>query len=318
MVQNDTQNLYAEIARLRDELAQARQTIHALTEKLDAALDGTGLCLWQGLPQTGELQVFNLQNFQPGDMAPHFDLWYAKLHPDDRDTTVAKYYDHLDGKTPRYEAEYRTLGSDGQVTWLWDLGRVVERDAEGRALRIMGAHFDITQRKTAEADIARLAHVDPLTGLENRRMMLERIRSEQGHTDADIGVMTLAMLDVDHFKQINDTYGHEAGDQTLIAVGQCIQQAVREGDACARWGGEEFLLLLRRTRLEQARGVAERVLATIRHHQEIVGDARIGVTACIGLAEWREGESIENLLRRADAALLQAKRNGRDCLVCSE
>ena len=89
-----------------------------LHEKLDAALDGTGLCLWQGMVESGELIVFNLQAFDRGQMAPSFERWQEKLHPEDRQATLHSYQQHQAGRAPFYEAEYRTLGVDRRVTWL--------------------------------------------------------------------------------------------------------------------------------------------------------------------------------------------------------
>ncbi|MGL5523088.1 MAG: PAS domain-containing protein [Aeromonas veronii] len=133
-----------EIARLQADIAALQHENGLLQEKLNAALDGTGICLWQGTIPTGELRVFNLQNFQAGDMSPHFDQWSAKLHPDDRAHAMGNYFAHLEGKTPFYEAEYRTISPAGEITWLWDRGRVVDRDGDGKPLRIMGSHIDIT------------------------------------------------------------------------------------------------------------------------------------------------------------------------------
>jgi len=133
-----------ELVALRSQLEQLQQENRLLHEKLNAALDGTGLCLWQGMIPSGELTVFNLQHFEHGQMAPHFDLWRAKLHPADATAALESYFGHLSGQYPFYEAEYRTLAADGSVTWLWDRGRIIERDANGLPRRIMGAHVDIS------------------------------------------------------------------------------------------------------------------------------------------------------------------------------
>ena len=118
---------------LQARLADLTRENRLLQEKLNAALDGTGICLWQGMIPSGELTVFNLQNFQSGQMVPHFDLWQAKLHPDDKPLVLASYHDHLAGRTPFYECEYRTVAADGEITWLWDRGRGAGRGCVRRA-----------------------------------------------------------------------------------------------------------------------------------------------------------------------------------------
>jgi diguanylate cyclase (GGDEF)-like protein len=316
MQNNDIGRLLEEKAALEARLVEAGATIRDLREKLNAALDGTGLCLWQGKPLTGELQVFNLQGFEPNDMAPHFDQWLAKLHPDDRDAVLANYQAHLAGATQLYDAEYRTLAPDGSITWLWDLGRVVERDQQGRPLRIMGAHFDITERKIAEEEMVRLAQSDPLTGLFNRRMMRSQLRMEYSRALRHETPFSIVMLDIDHFKRINDTWGHDVGDRVLIRVAKALTDAVRTEDVCARWGGEEFLLLLPQSDMQQALQVAERVHACLATVTEVIAGVEIGVTASLGLAQFQPEDTEAELLRKADTALLQAKRSGRHCTIC--
>jgi diguanylate cyclase (GGDEF)-like protein len=315
MESGSLEHLQQRVLILESELEEANKIIRDLSEKLGAALDGTGLCLWQGHPQTGELKVFNLQGFAPQDMASCFEQWLAKLHPEDRGNVLNNYFSHLGGKTLRYEAEYRTVDSAGRVTWLWDLGRVVEWDLQGRPIRMMGAHFDITKRKASEEEMERQAQSDPLTGLFNRRMMLTQLRMEYSRALRQSTPFSIVMIDIDHFKQINDNYGHDVGDLMLVRLGQALNKALRNLDVCARWGGEEFLLLLSQTSIEQALQVAERVQEEICEISEWVDGQTLHITASLGIAQFRPNDSEAELLRKADTALLQAKRRGRNCTV---
>lgn len=307
-----TENPLDELARLREQLDAAQREIRQLNEKLSAALDGTGLCIWQGEPQTGRLTVFNLQDFDAGEMAPDFDQFVAKLHPLDREATLRSYFDHLEGRTPAYEAEYRTFRQDGGITWLWDRGRVVERSPTGQPLRIMGAHVDVTRRKEYELQLARLAHVDPLTGLSNRRKLSEQLKQESERARRHGSALSIAILDVDHFKRFNDTYGHELGDRVLTELARAMEDCLREYDLFGRWGGEEFLVLLPNTGLTEALAVAGRMQTSIRQRSMLHEGKAVSITASIGLAEYRVGENPSETLRRADRALLKAKRTGRD------
>ncbi len=309
------QALQAIIAELQDQVQQLQQENQQLQEILTAALDGTDLCIWQGMIQTGELTVFNKQNLRVGEVAPHFDLWLAKLHPEDKGAALTSYFEHLTGDSPYYEAEYRTVCNDGGVTWLWDRGRVVERDAQGRPLRIMGAHLDITKRKESEHRLSHMAHIDALTGLANRRLLMDRLRQEVDRAECHGQHFVLAMLDVDHFKRFNDKHGHDVGDQILIAVARHMEGALREYDICGRWGGEEFLLILPHTKLANAHTVISRLHDGISQVSILINRKPLSVTVSIGLTEHIPGESYTETLLRADAALLSAKRNGRNCLL---
>jgi diguanylate cyclase (GGDEF)-like protein len=314
-VQDDALN--GEIARLRSQLAEARAQNRDLQEKLAAALDGTGICLWQGQPQSGELTVFNLQAFKPGDMAPNFDRWLAKLHPEDRDAVLANYHAHLAGRSACYEAEYRTIGPDGEITWLWDHGRVVERAADGSAVRILGTHIDITRRKVAEGELERLAHNDPLTGLPNRNrffLLLEQALQTEKIPGRQLAVL---FVDLDYFKQVNDRHGHAFGDRVLLAVADHLRHIVRDGDTVARLGGDEFTVLLEGPTIgERAAKVARRIVHALESPLEIDG-LSVHIGASIGVSIYPEhGGSAEALMRFADAAMYDAKSGGRRRIVC--
>ncbi|MBG6616332.1 biofilm formation regulator diguanylate cyclase SiaD [Pseudomonas aeruginosa] len=153
---------------------------------------------------------------------------------------------------------------------------------------------------------------DPLTGLPNRRMLLERLREENERSQRHGQSYVLAMLDVDFFKQVNDTWGHDSGDRVLVEIARAMESELREYDLCGRWGGEEFLLLLPQTRLQDAGPVLERVRDSVRTLAVRVGTEALSVTASVGVTEHRIGETYSQTVNRADAALLDAKRSGRD------
>lgn len=149
---------------------------------------------------------------------------------------------------------------------------------------------------------------DSLTGLPNRRLIDEWLQRLDGSRCR----YTLALLDIDHFKAINDRYGHDVGDRLLVAVSSTMRKALRESDLCGRWGGEEFLLLFTDTALDEAGDIVERLRqqlanVSIRHDNQ-----RLSVTLSAGLSERRDTESHTDTLKRADRALLKAKHDGRD------
>lgn len=160
---------------------------------------------------------------------------------------------------------------------------------------------------------------DQLTGLANRRLMAERCRREDSRVNRSGGTYSLLVIDADHFKSINDQYGHDAGDQILITLAGVLSKGLREGDLCARWGGEEFLILLGDAEEATALRVAERILQSVRQMRLRLDAAELGLTVSLGLSQHRLGESYVDTFQRADRALLQAKQTGRDrCAVLSE
>lgn len=153
---------------------------------------------------------------------------------------------------------------------------------------------------------------DQLTGLPNRRLIVDRCRREDHRTQRDKTTYSLLAMDVDRFKSINDSHGHEAGDKVLMSLAEALQQGLRDYDCCARWGGEEFLALLAGADLSTAQLVAQRMLDTVR---ELTVELPAGVVhprVSIGVAEHHAGEEYTEVYRRADRALLAAKAAGRD------
>jgi diguanylate cyclase (GGDEF)-like protein len=164
----------------------------------------------------------------------------------------------------------------------------------------------IRQLERENAMLERLSVTDPLTGLSNRRHIRERLELAVGQAERGIPV-SMVMIDLDHFKSYNDAYGHVAGDQLLMHVGACLRDLVRKTDCAARWGGEEFAVVLTGTPHEGAKVVAEKIrqaIALLPAHRE--------VSASVGICSWEPGLSSEQLVKRADQALYMAKRTGRN------
>jgi diguanylate cyclase (GGDEF)-like protein len=156
---------------------------------------------------------------------------------------------------------------------------------------------------------------DPLTGLGNRRFLMDRLAQETERANRKNSPYALGILDVDRFKTINDRFGHEAGDTALCAITRAIADALREYDVCGRWGGEEFLFMMPETPMDFALQIAQRVSQSIKAIRLEFLDASI--SASFGLSIYYLGEHFSETLNRADAALLQAKALGRDRVECS-
>lgn len=178
---------------------------------------------------------------------------------------------------------------------------------------------EIRARKELEAELKRLAATDPLTGLNNRRQYEALFTRELKRVQRYGGVLSLLVIDLDHFKQVNDTYGHSAGDSALQQAAGICRSHLREVDIIGRLGGEEFVVMLPDTALADALVVAERLRQKISAEDFKTPQGRVRLTVSIGVTQCRPGEnSIAELIRRADAALYQAKAGGRDRVVARE
>lgn len=157
------------------------------------------------------------------------------------------------------------------------------------------------------------ANSDALTGVNNRRWLEELLIRMRGRPLEELAPLSVIMLDVDHFKRFNDTYGHRAGDEVLKMVGRSMQSSLRPNDMVARYGGEEFVILLPKTCLQDCMQVAERLRLRVgRTPVESDGKAVPGVTVSMGIAQWHKGLTLEELIGKADEALYQAKETGRN------
>ncbi len=240
------------------------------------------------------------------------------LSPSDSLWDIAAVVDHIRRGEPVHDFGTRRRTKDGRVI---DVSLTISPilDASGTIVGASKIARDVTERKRAEvmlrrtsAKLARLATTDMLTGLRNSRHLHEALPvafSMAARTDRPLSVI---MLDVDHFKAYNDSFGHPAGDEVLRRIGSVLRRMIRAHDLAARYGGEEFVILLPATDSEAARVLAERVRTAIAR----IHLASRPVTASLGVATSQAGLSDgEALLARADDALYRAKRAGRDCVV---
>lgn len=163
-----------------------------------------------------------------------------------------------------------------------------------------------------QAELTALASTDLLTGLHNRRMMMDLAEREVARSQRHALPLSVLMCDLDHFKSINDEYGHEAGDAALAGFAGLLKTTVRESEAMCRWGGEEFLVLLPNTDLAGAAVVAERIRSAIERTPFEAGENPSQLTITIGAANLRQGETFQQLIKRADDALYAGKRAGRN------
>ncbi len=239
--------------------------------------------------------------------------WFALVHPDDTENLKNNITAHLRGLSEHFENEYRIKHRSGTYLWMLCRGLAV-KNAEGEAVRIAGSQTDITERKKAEEQLIYDAFHDALTGLPNRALFIDHLEisfsRKKRKKDYKFAVL---FLDLDRFKNINDTLGHLFGNRLLAEVAKRLDGALREGDTFARFGGDEFAILLDDIANESyAVPVAERISHELSLPFEI-DEQKVFITASMGIAVSDEYNRPEDILRDADIAMYKAKFAGRAC-----
>ncbi len=246
------------------------------------------------------------------------------LHPDDHRSVIAHFRKLLaagDGKV--LENEYRIKHFDGRWRWLRSKDVIFTRGSDGSAERFLGMVEDITEHKQAKSELKkanrrlrRLAAIDQLTHLPNRRWFTEVLERNLRRIQRYGGALTLAMLDVDNFKAMNDAFGHAFGDRVLKKIAGMLRAGARRSDIVARYAGDEFVVLMPETSIEAAVVAVERLKAKIADNTISDGKRSIQSTISVGISSTGPNAfaTIEDLVRLADKALYAAKDAGRNCV----
>ena len=300
------------------ERKKAEAALEDRARQLRFVLEGSELGFWDWDIATGKVE----RNPQWGHMLGYTfeelqhtaQQWADFVHPHDRERAWASIFDVVEGRSAAHKLEYRMLHKDGSIRWILDQAKVMQRDGHGKATRMCGTHTDITERKLLEEELRRQAHVDYLTGIYNRRHFMERAEQELSRAHRYAKPLSMLMLDIDHFKQINDRHGHKVGDTVLKAVADLSQATFRDVDIVGRLGGEEFAALLPETDQPAALEAAERLRATIANARiPLPGAPPVSFSVSIGVSSMDSPEdNIDALLQRADKALYKAKDSGRN------
>jgi diguanylate cyclase (GGDEF)-like protein/PAS domain S-box-containing protein len=308
-----------ELIEAQAELHEARSKYGALVEQIPAIVyvdvADDDMSTTYVSPQIQEILGYSAQEYIDDPQ-----LWERILHPDDRENAKATYLRGRESGDP-FVFEYRLIARDGRTVWFRD-SAIVLTDAHGRAEHIQGVMLDITERKQAEERIAFLAYHDKLTGLPNRTMFDELLGLALARAKRHgLGVVVVT-VDLDDFKLVNDSLGHQAGDAILVQLAHRLSGATRETDLVARPGGDEFLLLLadldptpsahgaQESVSVAAESVALRIQEALRT-PFTVGDTELYVTASLGISSYPDDAvDASTLLKNAETAMFRSKRSG--------
>ncbi|MGO4475072.1 EAL domain-containing protein [Massilia sp. 2TAF26] len=302
-------------------MKQAQQGLQKSEERLRLILQGSTDAPWDYDLEKNEIYYsdrwWEMLGYRPGELGTDTSLWLDLAHPDDR-VRVAGYWDDLlASQRGTYSVEWRLRHRDGHYVPVLSRG-LVTRDAAGKALRVSGTNTDLTEQKLAERRIYELAYYDHLTGLPNRRLLGEELDKALARSERTGRLGAVVFLDLDNFKLLNDTMGHDFGDMLLRQVAERLRHTLRHCDQLARLGGDEFVLVLEdlgddpHEAVIEAQHVLEKLLFTLGQPYYLdgrlfVSTPSIGVTLFDGAAT-----GIETLLKQADLAMYRAKAEGRN------
>jgi diguanylate cyclase (GGDEF)-like protein/PAS domain S-box-containing protein len=261
-------------------------------------------------------QIEGMLGFTAQEWLADPEMWFRQVHPDDQEIALGEEERILRGGTGGgiFSATYRLRHRNGTTVWVRD-DAIMLRDHEGHAT-FHGVLVDVTREKHLEERLEHQAFHDPLTALPNRQLFHDRVGHalERRHT----GQVAVLFIDLDDFKTVNDSFGHDCGDEVLVAAAHRLQSCARAGDTVARLGGDEFALLVDDVTASQVTAVADRVLDALSEPPvEFSGHSTI-LGASIGIAVAGPGETSETLLRNADLAMYEAKLEGRSRHVIYE
>jgi diguanylate cyclase (GGDEF)-like protein/PAS domain S-box-containing protein len=303
----------------RHEIAERKRIETALREseeRFELAVRGANEGIWDLNLKLNKIHYSSrwkeMLGYLDGEIGDEPGEWFNRVHPDDIELLKAGLVNHLSGKTSHLEAEYRMRCKDGVYRWMICRGIAV-RGLDGEVSRVAGSQADISERKEVDGKLLHVAFHDRLTDLPNRALFMDYLQKaiQRTRTEPDYSFAVL-FLDLDKFKDVNDSLGHPTGDQLLIAVGRILQNALGKKDVVARLGGDEFVLFFDKIRdkeaaIEKSREILESLAAPIR-----LGQHKVFISTSIGIVLSTLGYSKpEDVLRDADIAMYAAKSQGK-------
>lgn len=303
------------------ESAEAAAALQQSAERLQLATEASGVGVWDYDIVTNALvwddSMYAIYGIDRAAVSSLYDAWYNSVLPEDHPAAAAALQATVEQGAP-YNPCFRIRRGDGSVRHIQARARVYS-NAAGMAVRLVGTNEDITERKSLLDKLEQQANQDYLTGLSNRRHFMEQGEMELARAQRYDEELSAFMLDIDHFKMINDTHGHKAGDLVLQKLGHLLRETLRTVDIIGRTGGEEFAVLLPETDLQEAAEIAERLREIIAHSEVTMEDGlKLHFTVSIGVATQQEkGVKLDMLLNVADKALYQAKEGGRNKVCVS-
>ncbi|MEP9356076.1 diguanylate cyclase [Xanthobacter sp. KR7-65] len=303
------------IAAIMAQRVRQQSEVQEDRRRLAWALEGANDGIWDWhLPTDGvffSARAHRMLGFEPSEARPRLSDYGQLVHPEDFPALARALSEHAEGRHQLFQTEVRLRHRNGNWLWVLVRGKVVEQDAAGRPARAVGTLTDIAQRKHLEAALEHAATHDPLTGLANRTTFDRALDQARRRLARDGALFAVVLIDIDHFKMVNDKFGHMVGDTLLSTAARRLQSAIRAGDVVARYGGDEFAIIAAGKNKEEFAAMAERLHRQLSLPMEVDGLA-LPTSFSLGMAVADESAPDSSaLLAEADAALYAAKDAGR-------
>ena len=313
------------IAQVQDISSKKHQQEHlrSLTQRLSLAVKAGHIGVWEWELGSGKLtwddQMYAIYGILEKTPVV-YENWRDAVIPEDRAQAEGVLANSVSNKKTSVN-QFRIMHPILGIRHI-EAAEEVVLDADRKVFSVVGVNQDVTERKhledslrLREAEVTQLSLIDPLTGLANRRKLDDHLRREVSRVERSGGKLAVIFADLDHFKDINDRFGHEVGDMVLKSFSRLINSQIRSADLAARFGGEEFVILLPDADAKDAVAMAERIRSAL--ERTTMAPLTVKITASFGVSELRKGQSSAELLRSADKDLYVAKASGRNRTVCS-
>ncbi len=307
--EEELRSQFEELQKNEELLRQSEQR-HELI--ISASLDG----IYDWDIESGEMYHSSswkkMMDFEVDEIQDSYEIWESFIHPNDKKMVIKALEKYLKRESENFIIEYRFKKKDGAYIWVHDRG-VAVWDEYDRPIRMAGTLKNIDDRKKREKDIYNMAYYDPLTNLPNRILFEEELNKALSTASLDLKKGAVFFIDLDNFKNINDTLGHELGDKLIVKVGKKLQKCVGEHGIVTRFGGDEFLVMQSPiANFGDPTNLAENMLDIFKNPWEI-GEHKIYITASIGIAIFpNDGVDVSEILKNADTAMYKAKGEGKN------
>ncbi|MBC16135.1 MAG: diguanylate cyclase [Desulfovibrio sp.] len=311
-------NSYMAVGSLRDisDRKKIESELKKYADRLTLASKAGGIGVWELNVQTNALhwdsQMFRLYGVQPGEFSGLYEAWRSRVHSEDLEQAEGSLQ-HAILTQALWDWEFRVVWPNKEVRHI-KAAALVQADSNNRPEYLIGVNWDVTMARKQEEQLRLLATTDDMTKLLNRRRFMEMVEREFQRSSRYGNPFSFIMFDVDKFKNINDTYGHDVGDMVLKSIASTARTMVRDVDILGRIGGEEFAVGLPETDMSGAELLAEKLRVAMENKEVVLGDGTvISFTISLGVATLDASCSEVNMLmKHADIALYQAKENGRN------
>ena len=298
-----------------DGLNDSREELLKAQERIFLATDAAKIGIWDYDLVSGELiwdeWMYRLYGVSSERFTGAYDAWSSLVHPEDIEAAQQQMQQAIE-ESVSFDSEFRIVKPDQSIHWIKALGSVVLND-EGEAVRLIGTNQDITTQKRQDMTIKQQANYDSLTSLPNRKLLDELLRHKIRVSDREHEKFWVLFLDLDGFKEVNDSFGHALGDALLVRVSERIRSGLRASDITARLGGDEFVVVLSETSESyNVDKIAHKIIDDV-SQSFLIADKEIFITTSVGISGFPDdAQNCDDLLRFADQAMYDAKRRGKN------